>query len=145
MIALGRRFHIEEHHTLRLGANEIHEPFGIRSPLPHRAFLSDGIAAMRRRNQRRSIRRDQPALDRATRFRQLRRNDAVNIARDRHQRQDGRTSRLLGSSTREELQVIDRRAGTLRYARNRSRLGDVVFCFGDFNEPVGENTATLST
>ena len=64
----------------------------------------------------------QAALNRAAGLGQLGGDDAIDIARDRHQRHDRLASGRSAARPRKELEVVDRRAGALRHTGHRGRL-----------------------
>ena len=113
----------------------VHTPVGERGPLQHR------IDAMGRGDQRGAVRRDEAAGDRATGFHQFGRQHDIDIARHRHQRQH----RLLVAcgGFREQLDIIDGGAGTLRDTRHRRHLREIAAMFGEVDDPVGEHAAAL--
>ena len=145
MVSLCHRVHIKQNHPLGLTPNELDELFLIRRAITHRALFANRIRAMRRRNQRGPIPRDQPSLYRTSSLGKLRRQHAVNIARHGHERHDriapGRGCRGL----RKELEIVDGSAGTLSHTRHRRRLREIALGLGYSNQPIGQYAATLST
>jgi hypothetical protein len=85
-----------------------------------------------------------PRWTAARRFHQLGGEDDVDVARHRHQRQHRRQAGRLGVGAREQLDVVDRRAGALRDAGHRGRLAQVAVLLGELDDPVGQDAAAFA-
>ena len=109
-----------------------------------RGLLGDRVDAVRRRDQRRPVGRDEAALDGAPALHQLGREDDVDVARQRHERQHRLGAVALGVALRIELDVVDRRAGALGDAGHRRRLREPAVRLAEVDDPVGEDAAALA-
>ena len=136
--------HVERDPARRRGLGDRGERAGVDAAVAERRLLADRPDPVRRRDQRRPVRRDEAALDGARRFHQLGGEDDVDVARHRHQRQHRRQAGRFGVGAREQLDVVDRRAGALGDARHRGRLGEVAVLLGELDDPVREDAAALA-
>ena len=102
-------------------------------------LLGHRISAMGRGDERRLVGRHQAAQDRSAGLHELRRHHHIDIARRRHEREDGRDA----VSRRQRLDVVDRRAGALRDARHGCRLRRPPHMLGDLDDPVRQHPAAL--
>ena len=98
------------------------------------------ISAMGRGDKRRLVGSHQPAQNRSAGLHELRRHHHVDIARRRHEREDGRDA----VPRRQRLDVVDRRAGALRDARHGCRLRRPPNMLGDLDDPVRQHSAALA-
>ena len=96
---------------------------------------------MRRGHDGRAIRAHEAAHRGPPRFHELGGHDNIDIAGDGHEREHG--SRAL-RRPRAHLEVVDRRTGALRHARDRSRLHQPAMTLRDLDDPVGEHPTALA-
>ena len=132
---------VGEHGTLRGLATGRDECVGVDAAVAHRHLLGHRIDTVRRRDERRAIGRDEPTLQRASGFHQFGGDDDVDLAGEGHQREH--RDATVGHG-REDLDVIDRRAGALRDARHGRRLRGPAGVFREIDDPVGEHAAAFA-
>ena len=120
------------------------EPRRVDPPIPAIRSLRHRIDPMRRRDQRRAIRRHEPALNRASALHQLGGDHDVELPGHRHEcehwRLPGRQRRRL----REDLAIVDRRTCALRDARYGCLLPEMTGMLRQIDDPIRQNAATLS-
>ena len=132
---------VGKHRTLRGFATGRDECVGVDAAVAHRHLLGHRIDTVRRRDERRAIGRDEPTLQRASGFHQFGGDDDVDLAGEGHQREH--RDATVGHG-REDLDVIDRRAGALRDARHGRRLRGPAGVFREIDDPVGEHAAAFA-
>ena len=113
----------------------------IRGAVARLLLFGDGIGPLARRDERRAVGRHQPAQDRASGLHPFRGDDQVDVAGNRHQRQDRRPSAVAAAN---DLDVVDRRSRALRDARNRGGLGNEAARLGRRRDPARQHPAALS-
>ena len=140
---LGDGRHVEP--DVRLGAalDFAGESVCVSASVAERRLFADRVDAVRRCDQRGSIRSHEAALRGTGRLERLGGHDDVDVARARHQRHH-RAPPVAGQrGLREELQVVEGCAGALRHTGHRGRLDEMAFTASDVDQPVRDDTATL--
>ncbi len=141
---VGKRGHVERHELARGFAaggkqcRRINPAVGERDPLGH------GEDAVGGRDEQRPLRRDEAAFDRACGFHQFGGEHDVDVSRHGQQAKHGLAPCDPRGCLRKQLDVIDRRAGTLRDARNRGRLREIAAMLCEIDDPVSEHAAALA-
>jgi len=142
---LRRLLHVKENRAFALSAHEFPQLLRVGDAPSERALFPDRVRAVGRGDESGALRADQSARNGTARFGQLGGYDAIDIARDRHERHHGFSAVAFGLHARVELEVIDGRTGSLRDPRHGSRLDDVAVGFRDGDEPVCKHAAALAT
>ena len=90
------------------------------------------------------VRRHEAALTARAAFHQFGRQHDVDVARHRHQAPAPASARRLRRGFREQLDIIDGRAGALGDAGHRGRLREIAAVIGEIDDPVGQHAAALA-
>ena len=145
VVLFGQRLHIVVQEALRVFMPRLQHGGGIGNAVAGHHLLLSGVVAVRRCDQRGALGRDQAALHGAPGFHEFGRNDDVHLARHRHQRQHGCAAVRRHMALREQLDVINGGAGTLRHADDGRGLRQIAIVFGQVNDPVHQHSAALAT
>ncbi len=135
----GEFLKIRAEEALGAFARRVEHRLGFENPHARHHLLDDGEGAMRGCNQRRAVGCDESALHGAPGLHEFRRKHDIDVARRRHQREDGRAFAF-----RNHLDIVDRRAGALRDARHRGRLRIPAVPLGEVDDPVSDDAAALA-
>ncbi len=140
---IGERRHVGADETPGRDRAGVDEPRGVDPAVLGRDLLRHRIDPMGRGDQGGAVRRHQAALDRASGLHQLRRHHEIDVARDRHQREHRIATGRLGVFFGEQLEIVDRGAGSLRDARNRCELRDMRAVLGRIDQPIRQDAAAF--
>ena len=138
------RFEIEQQRAFRILLDRLDEPLLIVAAVAHRHLLHHQVGAAGRGDGRGAVGRDKAAGDGAAGFHQFAGDDEIDVADARRQRQDRAALVGLAHRRRDELDVIGRRAGALRDARDRRRLHRKILALRRRDDPIGEHAAALA-
>ena len=137
--------HVEGLDLARVGADD-GEQLGSRgAAVAGHHLLGRRQAAAGRAEDVGAIARRHAGADLAHRLEQLRRREQIEAAGDRMETEHGPASAELSGRDREDLDVVRRRAGALRDARNRRALRAEARAHGGLDEPLGEDAAAFAT
>ena len=141
---VGDRFEIEQQRALRILLDRLQQSLLVIAAVAHRHLLHHQIRAAGRGDGRGAIGRDETAGDGAAGFHQFAGDDQIDVADARRQRENW--TALLGLARRRwhQLDVIGRRAGALRHARDRRRLHRKILTLRRRHDPIGEHAAALA-
>ena len=114
----GEPLHVEQRRLPGAAASAL-QLRRIEPAIAHRHLFRQQKYAMRGADQRRSIRRHEPEARRPRRFRQLARQDDIDLAGDRRQRENRRAAGPIPAA---DLDVVGRTARALGDAGHRGRL-----------------------
>ncbi len=126
---------------LARGAQNAHR---VETPIRHHLLFGNRVDAVSRRDQRRAVSGDVTILDRAPGLEQLGGDGDVDVAGTGIEAENRPAPGEHGIRRRKDLDIIGRRAGALRDARDRGTLHGEVGRHRSGDQPVRQNAAALA-
>ena len=143
-VLFGQRLHVVVQKTQGVFMPGLQHGGGVGDAVAGHHLFERGVVAVRGRDERGALGRDQAALHGAAGFHKLGRNHDIHFARHRHQRQHRCAAVGLRMALRKQLDVINGGAGALGHTSDRGGLGNVAVVFGQVHDPVHQHAAALA-